>query len=215
VLLHTDVLGALSPGAVVCDLATSGVAVARELAAAIGRTGARFLDAPVSGSVPSVEAGTLLVMAAGDAAAVEAAREVLGAVADRIVHVGDAGAGQAMKLAVNLVVHNLNAALAESLVLAELAGIPRGSAYDVLEQSVVGAPFVRYKRQAYLDAAAPVAMSLDLVAKDLRLITAFADEVGAPVAVTAAVRRAVDDACRGGLGATDMAELSRFLRPPG
>jgi 3-hydroxyisobutyrate dehydrogenase len=213
VLLHKDVLVRLPPGAVVCDMATSGVDVARELARAMAERGVLFLDAPVSGSVPAVEAGTLLVMAAGDAAALAAAGEVLGAVADRIVLVGEPGAGQAMKLAVNLVVHDLNAALAESLVLAERAGIARDKAYDVLEQSVVGAPFVRYKRQAFLDSDAPVAMSLALVAKDLRLITEFAESAAAPVAVTSAAREAVDEACAAGLGSSDMAELSRFLRP--
>ena len=215
VLLDTHLLDALSPGTVVCDLATSGVHVALELAEAIGRTGAGFLDAPVSGSVPAVESGTLLVMAAGEDIALEAARPVLRAVADRILLVGAAGAGQAMKLAVNLVVHDLNAAVAEALVLAEHAGIATDRAYDVLERSVVGAPFVHYKRRAFLDEGTPVAMSLDLVAKDLRLITELAAETGTPVAVTQTVQRAVREACAAGQGTADMAALGRFLRSRG
>lgn len=208
VLLDGAVRQALPDGAVLCDMATSGVPVAVELAGAYGPA---FVDAPVSGSVPVVEAGRLLVMAAGDGAAVESARPVLSAVADRIVVVGPPGAGQAMKLAVNLVVHDLNAALSEALVLARRAGIAPERAYDVFEQSVVGAPFVTYKRPAFLDESVPVAMSLDLVAKDLRLIGELAAGVGAPVPVTEAVRRAVEDACAAGLGPADMAALSRFL----
>jgi 3-hydroxyisobutyrate dehydrogenase-like beta-hydroxyacid dehydrogenase len=150
-LLDADVLAALAPGTVVCDLGTSGVAAARELTAGVESAGARFIDAPVSGSVPSVEAGTLLVMAGGDESAIEAACDVLMTFARRVVRVGDPGAGQAMKLAVNLVVHDLNSALAEALVLAEKAGITRESADDVLKDSVVGAPFVSYKRAAFLD----------------------------------------------------------------
>jgi 3-hydroxyisobutyrate dehydrogenase len=209
VLLDSNVLAALPSGAVVCDLATSGRDVALRLATAIAAAGALFLDAPVSGSVPAVEAGTLLVMAGGEAVAVESAREVLGAVADRLVTVGSAGAGQDMKLAVNLVVHGLNAALSESLILAESAGIARERAYDVLQQSVVGAPFVHYKRAAFTDPATPVAMSLDLVAKDLGLIVDLARAVTAAVPVTDCVRRTVDDACLAGLGSADMAALSR------
>jgi 3-hydroxyisobutyrate dehydrogenase-like beta-hydroxyacid dehydrogenase len=211
VLLDPEVLSALRSDAVVCDLATSGSDTSVELAAKIEATGACFLDAPVSGSVPAVEAGSLLVMAGGSTAALDRARPVLAALADRIVTVGAPGAGQAMKLAVNLVVHTLNAALSESLVLAERSGIARENAYAVLEMSVVGAPFVHYKRPAFLDSETPVAMSLDLVAKDLRLITESARDVGASTSTADCARRVVEAACRAGFGSSDMADLSRYL----
>lgn len=211
VLLDTDVRSAIVPGTVVCDLGTSGVETAHALAEGLAAAGARFVDAPVSGSVPAVEGGTLLVMASGDADAVDAARPVLEAFARLVLRVGDAGAGQAMKLAVNLVVHDLNAALAEALTLAESAGIARESAYDVLQESVVAAPFVLYKRAAFLDPGTPVAMSLDLVRKDLDLITAYAAELGVASEVTDAARARVAAACEAGIGSQDMASLSRFL----
>ena len=214
VLLDTAVLGALAPGCVVCDLATSGVPTALELSAALTAVGVAFVDAPVSGSVPVVEAGTLLVMAGGEQSAIEAVGPILEAFARLTVRVGDAGAGQAMKLAVNLVVHNLNSAMSEALVLAENAGITREAAYDVLQESVVAAPFVGYKRPAFLDPDTPVAMSLDLVLKDLTLIVSYADQVGAPSAVTEAVRTSVAAACTAGYGGRDMASLSRFLTEP-
>jgi 3-hydroxyisobutyrate dehydrogenase-like beta-hydroxyacid dehydrogenase len=154
-------------------------------------------------------------MASGPAGAIDLAAPVLGSFARKVLRVGDAGAGQAMKLAVNLVVHGLNAAVSESLVLAENAGISRESAYDVLQESVVGAPFVLYKRAAFLDPATAVAMSLDLVLKDLRLITEFGDEVAAPTSVTDAVRDAVQAAVTAGHGGEDMAALSRSLGPSG
>jgi 3-hydroxyisobutyrate dehydrogenase-like beta-hydroxyacid dehydrogenase len=215
VLLDMDVLGALPRGGVVCDLATSGVAAAGELGAVLADAGVPFVDAPVSGSVPAVEAGTLLVMAGGDPAAIAVAEPVLAAFASRVVRVGDVAAGQAMKLAVNLVVHDLNAALSEALILAEHAGITRETAYDVLADSVVAAPYVRYKRAAFLDPATPVAMSLDLVRKDLRLIAELAADVGVAIAVTTAAEVVVDAACEAGHGSEDMAALSRFrqVRP--
>jgi 3-hydroxyisobutyrate dehydrogenase-like beta-hydroxyacid dehydrogenase len=208
VLLDTLVVSSRRPEAVVVDLATSGVTAARRLAAELG---AAFVDAPVSGSVPAVEAGSLLVMASGPEAAIEAAEPVLASFARAVLRVGDAGAGQAMKLAVNLVVHDLNAALSEALVLAESAGITRENAYDVLQQSVVGAPFVQYKRAAFLDPAAPVAMSLDLVLKDLRLILELAADLDAPAAVTAAALDVVARSVGAGHGGEDMAALSRWL----
>lgn len=213
VLLDTSVMTALRAGALICDLGTSGVAAAYRLAGTLSAAALQFVDAPVSGSVLAVEGGSLLVMASGDPAAIERVSPVLAAFAGKVTYVGQAGAGQAMKLAVNLVVHNLNASLSEALVLAGTAGIARENAYSVLQDSVVGAPFVNYKRAAFLDASAPVAMSLDLVLKDLRLITAFAQELGVPVDVTRASLALVAEACEAGFGPQDMAALSRALRP--
>ena len=211
VLLDPVLLAALPAGAVVCDLATSGVVAAREIAARYGDAGRAFVDAPVSGSVASVEAGELLVMASGAPDAVDRARPVLAALARRIVHIGEAGAGQAMKLAVNLVVHDLNAAVSEGLLLAARAGVPPDVAYGVFEESVISAPYVRYKRSAFLDPAAPVAMALDLVRKDLRLVAELAHHVGAPISATEAVTAQVAAACEAGWGARDMASITRYL----
>ena len=211
VLLDPAVLARLTPGTVVCDLGTSGVAAAHDLERGLRGAGARFVDAPVSGSVPAVQAGTLLVMAGGDEDAVTAASSVLSAFARRVIHVGGVGSGQAMKLAVNLVVHNLNAAVSEALALATSAGISGDAAYDVFEESVIAAPFVGYKRAAFLDPTTPVAMSLDLVNKDLRLIAELAGERGVPVPVTDAAARLVAAACADGFGPDDMASLTRFL----
>ncbi len=209
VVLDPELLGALRPGTLVVDLATSGVEAATTLAAALAAAGVRFVDAPVSGSVPAVRAGTLLVMAAGAPADVEEAAGLLGAFAAEVLRVGDAGAGQAMKLAVNLVVHDLNAALAEALRLAEASGVARDQAYDVLERSVVAAPYVRYKRAAFLDPSTPTAMSLALVGKDLRLIAELARSTGVALPVTTEVGARVDAAVADGWGGRDMADLSR------
>jgi 3-hydroxyisobutyrate dehydrogenase-like beta-hydroxyacid dehydrogenase len=210
VLLDSGTLRALAPGTVVVDLGTSGVATARELGAALGAAGARFVDAPVSGSVPAVTSGALLVLASGAPDSVAAAEPVLRAFARKVIRVGDAGAGQVMKLAVNLVVHDLNTAVSEALRLAENSSISRDDAYSVLQESVVGAPFVQYKRAAFLDPATPVAMSLRLVEKDLRLITEHARAHGEAVPMTETALACVGRAVAAGLGSRDMADLSRI-----
>ena len=215
VLLSEDVLDAMADGCLVVDLATSGVATSLAVADGLRASGKRFVDAPVSGSVPAVEAGTLLVMAAGSSEDVAEAAGVLGAFAKEVLRVGDVGAGQAMKLAVNLVVHDLNAAVGEALQLAEGSGVTRELAYDVLERSVVAAPFVTYKRAAFLDPDTPTAMTLALVAKDLRLICDQAEEAGLPLPVTRRVSSRVEEVVATGWGARDMADLSRFPEDPG
>jgi len=215
VLLDDEVVSALRSGVIVCDMATSGVAVARELDAALTDHGVRFVDAPVSGSVPTIEAGQLLVMASGSRSGADDVESILAAFAKRVVFVGDAGAGQAMKLAVNLVVHTLNSAVSEALTLATSAGVTPEAAYDIFEDSVVAAPFVHYKRPAFLDPATPVAMSLSLTEKDLQLITAFAADQGVSTTVADAVRDEVAQAVLAGMGDQDMAALARFLRGVG
>jgi 3-hydroxyisobutyrate dehydrogenase len=211
VLLDPAVLAALRPGTVVCDMATSGVDVAHELDSALTAAGARFVDAPVSGSVPTIIAGQLLVMASGDPSGIDDAEPILGAFAKKVARLGGAGAGQAMKLAVNLVVFTLNSAVSEALALATSAGVAPADVYDIFEDSVIAAPLVKYKRPAFLDADAPVAMSLALTRKDLGLITAFAAVQGVPTSVAAAVRDEVVQACDAGYAEQDMAALVRFL----
>ena len=211
VLTAPDVMEAVGR-AVVVDHATTGPAIAREAAAALAAAGRAYLDAPVSGSVATVGAGRLLVLAAGDTQAIERAEPVLAAYARRVVHVGEPGTAQVLKLAVNGVVHTTSAAVSEALVLAAAGGVPMETAYGVLEDSVVSSPFLQYKRAAFLAADAPVAMSIDLTVKDLGLIAALGAELGVDLGVVTAVREAYRSAGAAGLGDADMAALAVHLR---
>lgn len=167
------------PDVVLVDLSTVPPSTIRALAPVARERGAGILDAPVSGSVSLAAAGELTLMVGGDATDLERARPALEPLAKRIVHVGPLGSGAAMKLAVNAVVFGLNNALSEALVLAERAGIDRAVAYDVFATSAVGAPFVGYKRAAFVEPeTTPVAFALELAEKDLRLITELARELG-------------------------------------
>ena len=168
------------PGTVLVDASTVPPDVIRSLEARVRATGAGILDAPVSGSVALATGGRLTLMVGGTTEDLERARPVLDALAATIFHLGALGTGAAMKLAVNTVIFGLNQAVAEGLVLAEAAGISRELAYDILTASAVGAPYVGYKRDAFLDPeGTPVGMSLALAEKDLRLIAGFAAATGA------------------------------------
>jgi 3-hydroxyisobutyrate dehydrogenase/2-hydroxy-3-oxopropionate reductase len=166
-------------GAILVDLSTVRPQTIRafELRARDARVG--LLDAPVSGSVALAEKSELTLMVGGDAATLEAARPVLEGLGRSIFHLGPLGSGAAMKLAVNTVIFGLNGAVAEGLVLAEAAGVDRELAYDVIAASAAGAPFVGYKRAAFVDPDhTPTAFSLELAAKDLRLILELAATLG-------------------------------------
>lgn len=205
-------LGGLREGTVVLETSTVSPAVVRDLARPVRQAGADILDAPVSGSVPAVQKGELAFMVGGAATSVERARPVLDALGSRVFHLGELGSGAAMKLAVNAVVHGLNAALAEALVLAERAGIARDAAYEVIAGGAAGAPFVQYKRAAYLDPATPVAFALALVAKDLDLILGLGREVGAHLPTAEAAGTVCREAIGAGFADRDMAALAEYLR---
>ena len=206
-------IAGMQPDAVVCDTSTVAPATVRSLAPLVAQNGATLLDTPVSGSVSVVESGTLTVMVGGDETALERARPVLEAFAKSIFHLGDIGAGAIMKLVVNSLVHSLNVAVSEALVLAETAGLDRETVYDVFEASAAGAPYVKYKRAAFLrPGEVPVAFSLDLVAKDLALIHDLAQQTGMRMDQAEASRQLVTEALQAGMGERDISEVATFLR---
>ena len=203
----------VQPGGVVCDTSTVAPATVRSLAPLVAQQGATLLDTPVSGSVSTVESGTLTIMVGGDQTALDHARLVLGAFAKSIFHLGDVGAGATMKLVVNSLIHSLNVAVSEALVLAEKAGLDRQAAYEVFEVGATGAPYVKYKRAAFLKPGeVPVAFTLALVAKDQSLIHDLAQQVGARMDQTEAGRQLVAEAVQSGMGERDISEVADFLR---
>jgi len=208
-------IAGLQPGAVVCELSTVAPATVRGLTPLVAQKGATLLDTPVSGSVSVVEAGTLTVMAGGDPTALDRARPVLDAFAKSIFHLGDVGAGATMKLVVNSLVHSLNVAVSEALVLAEKSGLDRETVYDIFEAGAAGAPYVKYKRAAFLQPRqVPVAFSLALVAKDCELIHDLGQQTGARMDQAEASRQLVAEAVQAGMGERDISEVAEFLRRP-
>jgi len=174
------------PSGVLVDMSTVMPDTIRSLAAAVRATGSGLLDAPVSGSVGLAESGQLTLMVGGEATDLERARPALEPLAKSIFHLGPLGSGAAMKLAVNTVIFGLNGAVAEGLVLAEAAGVERALAYDVIAASAAGAPYVAYKRAAFMEPdTTPVAFAVELAEKDLTLITAFALGLGLELPQTA------------------------------
>jgi 3-hydroxyisobutyrate dehydrogenase-like beta-hydroxyacid dehydrogenase len=203
----------LRSGAVVVETSTVSPATVRALAAPVSAAGAALLDGPVSGSVPVVERGELTVLVGGDASALDTARPVLDAFAARVLHLGPVGAGATMKLVVNGVVHALNQAVSEALVLAERAGVGRAAAYEVFMASAVAAPYVHYKKAAFEDPdGTPVAFRLDLVAKDLALLAELAAARGARMDQADTNRRLVGEALAAGFADRDISAIAAFLR---
>ncbi len=206
-------LRGLGPGKVGVDMGTIGPWAIADLGARARDAGAAFVEAPVSGSVATAEAGKLLIMAGGDEADIDRVRPVLDATSSMVIRVGELGAGAAMKLAVNAVLFGLNEALSESLVLAERAGVERRAAYEVFANSAVAAPAVHYRRDVFeAPGSKPAAFTIDLAIKDLALTLRFADEVGATMPQVERNLGIMEDAAGAGRGQEDISAVAEFLR---
>jgi 3-hydroxyisobutyrate dehydrogenase/2-hydroxy-3-oxopropionate reductase len=173
------------PGGVLVDSSTVPPDTIGAFEPAVRDRGSGIVDAPVSGSTKLAADGQLTIMAGGSKDDLDRARPALDLVARQVTHVGPLGSGAALKLAVNTLIFALNNAVAEALVLAERAGLDRGLVYDVFAASAAGAPYVGYKREAFVaPEGIPVAFSLDLALKDLDLILGLADRLGVPMEQT-------------------------------
>ena len=209
---NPQTLAGVKSNLIVIDMGTSGVESAKALDQALALKAIAFVDAPVSGSVATIAAHQLLVMASGKESDIKKVEPIFAAFAKKTAYLGVAGAGQAMKLAVNLIVHSLNAAVSEGLALATANGIQASAAYDVLEESVIAAPFVKYKRAAFLDPAAPVAMRIDTVMKDMGLILGLGQASDTSLTAATGVRELYAHAQSAGFDDQDMAALFRYIR---
>jgi 3-hydroxyisobutyrate dehydrogenase len=129
---YGEVMPTAAPGALFIDSSTISVDDARSIHAYAAERGFAQLDAPVSGGVKGAVAGTLAFMVGGEAPALEKARPVLDAMAGKIIHCGDSGAGQAAKLCNNMLLAVQQIAVGEAFVLAEKLGLSAQSLFDVV-----------------------------------------------------------------------------------
>jgi len=207
------VLGGARPNSVTVQTSTVLPETARGLGESFAERGLDFLDAPVSGSVTSAQSGELALIVGGDADALRRATPVLEAMSRRIFAVGPVGSGAAVKLAVNHIIFGINVAVSEALVLAEAAGVERGKAYDVFAGGAAGAPFVQYKRSAFMEPGAlPPAFSMNLAEKDMVLIGELARDTGTPMAQAEVNLASLRQAAAALGGDHDFSELAVYLR---
>lgn len=209
------ILSAAGDGAeVLVEMSTIGPTAARELARQAAERGVTLIDAPVSGSVPAAEAGSLTAFVGGPQWAVERARPALEALTSAVSHVGDTGSGAAIKLCLNSVLTLLNEGICEALLLAESQGIERETMYDALEKSAVAAPYVSYKRTAFLGGTGEGEVAFDVagLSRDAELAVAHARGAGLPLFGTAAAAQVLVAATGMGLGEEDMVAVESALR---
>jgi 3-hydroxyisobutyrate dehydrogenase-like beta-hydroxyacid dehydrogenase len=181
------VVAGLRPGAVWVEMSTVSPAVTRELGQAVAARGAALIDAPVSGSPVTLEAGQLSFMVGGDLAALEKVREHVLAIGPTITHVGELGLAVTMKIATNLNLAVQMLAFCEAVALAEKAGIERERAVEVLLKSVIASPMIKYRGPFVLGMPAEALFDVDMSKKDLGLALEMGRTLGVPLPSVALV----------------------------
>jgi 3-hydroxyisobutyrate dehydrogenase len=200
----------LTEGKLWVDMSTVSPAVSRELAARVKARGAAMLDAPVSGSVPQVQAGTLTIMVGGDEQAYARVEPILRELGTP-THVGENGQGLVLKLAINISLAVQMLAFAEGLVLAERAGIDRKRALDVMTQSPIGSPMLKARADLVLDLPDEAWFDLSLMQKDIALALDTARELRVPLPTAATADQVLTLGRAMGYERRDIAALHQVL----
>ncbi len=212
VALGTDgIIAGLRPDSVYIDMSAVSPAAIRELGRLAGERGAAMLDAPVSGSVSTLESGQLAIMVGGDPAVLERVRPYLSAIGPTITYIGELGQAMSMKIAVNLSLMVQMIAFSESVLLAEKAGIPRERAVQAILASVAASPMLKYRGPFVLEMPAQPWANIRLMQKDLQLALEMGRTSGVPLAATGLAHELFIAAGAIGLGDQDMAGVFNVL----
>jgi 3-hydroxyisobutyrate dehydrogenase-like beta-hydroxyacid dehydrogenase len=174
-------LAGLSAGKVYVDMSTISPAASKALAARVAERGANMLDAPVSGSVITLEQGNLSLMVGGDRAVYEQIQPILLAIGPKMTYMGDNGQAVLMKVAINLNLQVQIMGFYEGLVIAEKAGIPREVAMEALLNSVIASPSLKYRTPFVLQKPDEVWFNVNMMQKDMLLALELGRELGVPL----------------------------------
>jgi len=199
----------LAPGTALIDMSTVGPNAVQDVAARLGE-GIEVLDAPVLGSVPEAEEGSLKVFVGGTEEAFDRWQLVLSSFGS-VRHVGRLGAGASMKLAVNSTLVALMTALAEALALGDALGLDQSLVLDILADSPIGVP-ARSKRSRIESGVYPPNFKVALAAKDASLVVETAKAAGLELPLAAAGRDWMTGAAEAGLGDLDYSAVVAHAR---
>jgi 3-hydroxyisobutyrate dehydrogenase-like beta-hydroxyacid dehydrogenase len=178
-------LAGLSTGKIFIDMSTVSPAVSRALAAKVRTAGGDMVDAPVSGSVITLQEGKLSVMVGGRKETFEAIKSLLLDIGPKVTYVGDNGLALSMKIAINLSLAVQMLAFSEGVLLAEKSGIARDVAVDVLTHSAVASPMIQYRGPFVLQQPEEAWFDVNMMQKDMVLATELGRQLDVPLPTTA------------------------------
>jgi 3-hydroxyisobutyrate dehydrogenase-like beta-hydroxyacid dehydrogenase len=201
----------LGAGKIVVDMSTISPAVSRRIAEAVRARGAEMLDAPVSGSVATLEQDKLSIMVGGNRDAFERIEPLLADIGPKVTYVGRNGLAVSMKIATNISVAVQMLAFAEGVLLAEKSGVARETAVDVLTHSAIASPMLQYRGPFVIRMPAEAWFNVNMMQKDLQLALEMGRLLDVPLPTTAATNEWLTAARAVKLGDEDFAAVFHAL----
>jgi 3-hydroxyisobutyrate dehydrogenase len=205
------ILAGLAPTKILVDISTVSPEYSRAVAAKVRAKGADMLDAPVSGSVVTLQEGKLSVMVGGRKESFERVKPILLDIGPKVTYVGDNGLALVLKIAANLSLAVQMLAFSEGVLLAEKSGIPRDVAVDVLTNSAIGSPMVKYRGPFVIKLPETAWFDVNMMQKDMLLALELGRKLNVPLPSTAVASEFLTAARGMGLATEDFAVVFDVL----
>jgi 3-hydroxyisobutyrate dehydrogenase-like beta-hydroxyacid dehydrogenase len=205
------ILAGLAPGKIYVDISTVSPDYSRAVAEKVRAKGANMLDSPVSGSVITLQEGKLSVMVGGRKETFEKVKPILLDIGPKVTYVGGNGQALVLKIASNLSLAVQMLAFSEGVLLAEKSGISREIAVDVLTNSAIGSPMVKYRGPFVIKLPDEAWFNIDMMQKDMRLALELGRKLDVPLPSTAVANEFLTAARGIGLQKEDFAVVFDVL----
>ena len=205
------IVAGLAPGKVLIDMSTVSPEFSRSVAAKVRAKDADMVDAPVSGSVITLQEGKLSVMVGGRKDTFDRVKPLLLDIGPKVTYVGDNGLALVMKIAANLSLAVQMLAFSEGILLAEKSGISREVAVEVLTNSAIASPMVKYRGPFVLKLPAEAWFNVNMMQKDMVLALDLGRALDVPMPTTAITNEFLTAARGMGLVQEDFAVLFDVL----
>jgi 3-hydroxyisobutyrate dehydrogenase-like beta-hydroxyacid dehydrogenase len=205
------ILGAITAGKSLIDMSTVSPGYSRALAAKVREKGADMIDAPVSGSVITLQEGKLSVMVGGRRETFERLKPILDDIGPKVTYVGDNGLALSMKIATNLSLAVQMMAFSEGVLIAEKSGIKREVAVDVLVNSAVASPMIKYRGPFVLRMPEEAWFDVNMMQKDMMLALDMGRALDVPLPTTAVCNEFLTAARGMGFAKQDFAVVFEVL----
>ena len=179
------ILAGLSSGKIFADMSTVSPSVSRITASKVRGTGADMVDAPVSGSVVTLQEGKLSVMVGGRKETFDRLKPLLQDLGPKVTHVGENSLALVVKIACNLSLAVQMLAFSEGILLAEKSGIPREVAVEVLTNSAIASPMIKYRGPFVLQLPPDAWFDVNMMQKDMLLALELGRQLDVPMPTTA------------------------------